>query len=135
MEKPITRYQLKPGALLQAFGDTSKTCTNKNLTDELAEWHLKNNPGVAVLFSKIPAEFSIAPDDAKIVKPNKTLTKKEKAEIEAKKVEEEKLAQEEVDKLAEEQRVKDQEADNLTAKAPEPKRSHKAGAGKNAKTS
>jgi hypothetical protein len=47
-------YLLKPGALLQAFSDSSKTCTNANLTNELAEWHLQNNPGVEKYFSKIP---------------------------------------------------------------------------------
>lgn len=54
MESKPCRYRLKPGALLQAFGDASKTCTNINLTDELAEYHLRTNPGVASLFSIIP---------------------------------------------------------------------------------
>ncbi len=54
MESKPCRYRLKPGALLQAFGDASKTCTNHNLTDELAEYHLRTNPGVAHLFSIIP---------------------------------------------------------------------------------
>lgn len=54
MEKKPCKYLLKPGALLQAFGDESKTATNANLTDELAQWHLKNNPGTKILFSKMP---------------------------------------------------------------------------------
>lgn len=57
MPKIPCDYLLKPGALLQAFSDPSKTCTNANLTNELAQWHLMNNPGVARYFSKIPAYF------------------------------------------------------------------------------
>lgn len=52
-----SRYLLKQGVLLQAFGDTSKTCTNANLTDELAEWHLANNPGVRKYFAVIPGDI------------------------------------------------------------------------------
>ena len=47
-------YELKRGVLLQAFGDASKTCTNDTLTDELAEWYLKNQPEKIVYFSKLP---------------------------------------------------------------------------------
>lgn len=60
MEKSNCRYQLKPGAVLTAFGDVSKTCTNDNLTDELAEFHLKTNPGCAKWFSKMPDEEELA---------------------------------------------------------------------------
>jgi hypothetical protein len=48
-------YVLKPGAILQAFGDASKIATNKNLTNELAEWYIKNVPGSLKKFSKMPA--------------------------------------------------------------------------------
>jgi hypothetical protein len=47
-------YQLKKGARLVAFGNFSKNCTNKNITNELAEWHLSRNPTCARLFEKIP---------------------------------------------------------------------------------
>lgn len=47
-------YVLKAGVLLQGFGNASKTCTNANLTDELAEWHLENNPGCRIYFAVIP---------------------------------------------------------------------------------
>jgi hypothetical protein len=50
-------YELKRGVLLQAFGDASKTCTNDTLTDELAEWYLKNQPEKIVYFSKLPSEI------------------------------------------------------------------------------
>lgn len=69
MEKQPCKYLLKPGALLQAFSDTSKTCTNANLTDELAEWHLTHNPGTACLFSKIPPMIFVAPESPVILPP------------------------------------------------------------------
>jgi hypothetical protein len=52
-------YELKRGVLLQAFGDASKTCTNDTLTDELAEWYLKNQPEKIVYFSKLPPWLSV----------------------------------------------------------------------------
>lgn len=54
MEKKPCSYRLVPGAVLSAFGDESKTCTNANLTDELAEFHLKNNPGCIKYFAIHP---------------------------------------------------------------------------------
>lgn len=54
MEKKPCSYRLVPGAVLSAFGDESKTCTNANLTDELAEFHLRNNPGVLKWFAIYP---------------------------------------------------------------------------------
>lgn len=54
MEKKPCKYRLKPGVLLQAFGDESKNATNLNLTDELAEFHLRTNPGCAKYFAIIP---------------------------------------------------------------------------------
>ena len=47
-------YVLKAGALLQAFSDASKTCTNANLTDELAQFHLKRDPSCARYFAVMP---------------------------------------------------------------------------------
>jgi hypothetical protein len=57
-------YLLKRGAVLQAFSDTSKVCTNGNITNALAEWHLRNNPACARLFAKIPAGAPITPVSA-----------------------------------------------------------------------
>jgi hypothetical protein len=90
-------YLLKPGALLQAFSDSSKVCTNKNITNALAEWHLKNNPGCARLFAKIPPGAPITPDSTtpiriipkpgnivvpeKIIFPAKEEAKEEVAEV------------------------------------------------------
>ena len=80
-------YVLKPGAILQAFGDASKIATNKNLTNELAEWYLKNVPGSRAKFSKIPAgvvipEYTgITVIKSNIVQPEKIVIPEVKAEI------------------------------------------------------
>lgn len=52
-------YELKRGVLLQAFGDASKTCTNDTITDELAEWYLKNQPEKIIYFSKLPPWYKV----------------------------------------------------------------------------
>jgi len=72
-------YLLKPGVLLQAFGDASKTCTNANLTDELAQWHLSQCPEKAKYFARIPGTqatpvrvvppVNIVPPEIRIVPP------------------------------------------------------------------
>jgi hypothetical protein len=56
MDRKPCRYQLKTGAVLVAFGQADKIATNANLTDELAEWHLRNTRGASTLFSKMPAD-------------------------------------------------------------------------------
>jgi hypothetical protein len=58
------KYVLKAGVLLQAFSDASKTCTNANLTDELAEWHLEHNPGCHIYFAVLPGIPSV-PDEVR----------------------------------------------------------------------
>jgi hypothetical protein len=104
MEKTPCKYQLKPGALLRAFGDESKTCTNKNLTDELAEWHLTNNPGTAKYFAKIPGVQTLPiptwkKHNPEIIPPVVT-DEEAKAAVETeKKKEEERVAKEKVDEL------------------------------------
>lgn len=55
MEQKPCKYRLKKGALLQAFGNSDLLCTNDNLTDEKAEWHLRNTRGAASLFAVMPA--------------------------------------------------------------------------------
>ena len=80
-------YVLKPGAILQAFGDASKIATNKNLTDELAEWYLKNVPGSSSKFSKLKAGVVIPPYTgitvlkSNIVQPEKIVIPEVKAEV------------------------------------------------------
>ncbi|MCJ7811998.1 hypothetical protein MUP95_01590 [bacterium] len=56
------QYQLKKGVLLQSFGDASKVCTNDNLTDELAEWHLKQSPEKIIYFSKLHPGMQVTID-------------------------------------------------------------------------
>lgn len=69
----MSKYLLKPGALLQTFGDASKTCTNANLTDELAEWYLETQPSCVNKFSRIPGKeltavpLSRVPNELEIV--------------------------------------------------------------------
>ena len=53
-------YELKQGVLLQAFGHPEKTVTNKQLTDEIAEWYLQHYPQKAIYFSKIPANSPVS---------------------------------------------------------------------------
>ena len=48
------KYRLRGGVLLQTFGDKSKMATNKTLTNELAEYHLRTNPACRKLFERIP---------------------------------------------------------------------------------
>lgn len=52
--KMASRYELKKGVLLQAFGHPEKACTNNTITDELAEWYLINYPEKAIFFARIP---------------------------------------------------------------------------------
>jgi hypothetical protein len=87
MEKKPCSYRLKPGALLRAFGDESKTCTNENLTDELAIYHLTVNPGCANLFSIIAAP----PKELKIVIPEVKKTEIKATEAKAEIISSEKM--------------------------------------------
>jgi hypothetical protein len=50
-------YELKRGVLLESFGHPEKTCTNDSLTDELAEWHLRQCPEKAIYFARTPGGF------------------------------------------------------------------------------
>ena len=78
MEKKPCSYRLKPGAVLTAFGDETKTCTNENLTDELAQYHLSTNPGCAKWFSVMPAppkELKIVPPVVKVIETKPTEVK------------------------------------------------------------
>jgi hypothetical protein len=77
--KPMAtrNYELKKGVLLQAFGDASKTCTNDTLTDELAQWYLKNYPEKAVFFSRIlQVPVNVNPD-IRIIPPAKNEPEKD----------------------------------------------------------
>jgi len=66
-----SKYVLKRGVVLQAFGDPTKTCTNATITDELGDWYMRNYPDKVRYFDKIPAITVSAPIPAgiKIVVP------------------------------------------------------------------
>lgn len=52
-------FDLRAGAILfdVVAGDRSKMCTRRNLTTELALYHLRTNPDCIRLFSKYPADW------------------------------------------------------------------------------
>ena len=50
-------YRLKGGVLLEIFSKASYFATNKNLTNKLAEIHLKQNRKKAVYFSVLPPDW------------------------------------------------------------------------------
>lgn len=91
----MSQYLLKPGALLQTFGDPSKTVTNANLTDELAKWYLETQPScvnkfsripgkelTAVPLSRVPNELEIVPvPDEKTSEPEKVVIKKKETVV------------------------------------------------------
>lgn len=72
-EMGVCNYHLidRPGhtGRLQAFGDFSKNCTNKNLTNELAEWHLRLNPACAKRFDRMPSNAPVETAGVKIIQP------------------------------------------------------------------
>ena len=50
-------YILKKGVLLTEFGKPQFNCNANNLTNELAEYHLKRDPFLHIRFDKIPSDF------------------------------------------------------------------------------
>lgn len=56
LKMPPCRYRLKLGQRLTSFGNFRMNATNLNLTDELAEWHLRVNPTCRSRFEIIPGE-------------------------------------------------------------------------------
>ena len=54
--KEKSKYVLKPGAVLQIFGDP-RTFTNNNLTEEIAVEKLNAHPNDRSLFAVIPDEY------------------------------------------------------------------------------
>jgi len=56
MEKKKTKFVLLAGALLRDVvnGDAKKLCSQANITDELALYHLKTNPKCRDLFQQLP---------------------------------------------------------------------------------
>ena len=51
----MSKYKLRSGALLRDInGDSSKMLSNANMTDELAEYHLRTNPKCIKFFEIMP---------------------------------------------------------------------------------
>ena len=59
MEKSKCEFKLRAGALLQdrRSNQDKYRCTNVNLTNDLALYHLKTNPSCEKLFDKMPADW------------------------------------------------------------------------------
>lgn len=53
-----SKYELKKGVVLQAFGDASKTCTNNTITDELGDWYMRFHPEKLVYFARYPSAIN-----------------------------------------------------------------------------
>ncbi len=51
---PSSKYELKKGVVLQAFGHPEKTCTNLTITDELGDWYMEHFPEKVVYFVRYP---------------------------------------------------------------------------------
>lgn len=55
IKKETCKYKLLAGVVLfDVHGDSDKMMTNSNITDELAEYHLKENPKCVKMFEKYP---------------------------------------------------------------------------------
>lgn len=97
MSKSERKYRLNSGSVIRIAG-TNTYISDLNLTDEIAEKLLKQNPNRSVLFAKIP--------DKKAKKSAKIEKEKEAALIEAERIEAEKVAAALAEKEAEEEEAK-----------------------------
>ncbi len=104
MEKQKCDFKLRAGALLRdvAGRDPKKNCTNANLTNELALYHLKTNPGCRKYFEKVPGDLSERLKSYLLPAEKEIRAKQEAAEKEAKEAKE---AAEKVQTEAEEKAV------------------------------
>jgi hypothetical protein len=57
VEKLACQFQLRAGALLQDFDDSTKLCSQANITRELALHHLAKNPACQRLFAILPDDW------------------------------------------------------------------------------
>lgn len=63
------KYRLKEGHRVMCRNSWSKIMTNKNITNGLAEWHLKNNPKCIVHFERVPGMEPLPGRGFRIVPP------------------------------------------------------------------
>jgi len=52
-------YELPNGVVLQIFGEPNKMMSAQNITNELAEYHLKKNPNCEKYFTKMPEKAEV----------------------------------------------------------------------------
>lgn len=61
-------YRLRAGVVLTDSGDVTKNCSNVNITNKLAEFHLKKNPQCVKYFEKMPEVKPIETNENKPIK-------------------------------------------------------------------
>lgn len=91
MNKEKTEFRLRNGALLRDVvnQEIDLNCSNLNITNELALYHLKTNPGCQKLFEKLPDDVDEQLKNFTLPGEEKGLSDEEKAELERKQQEQE----------------------------------------------
>lgn len=63
-----SKYELKKGVVLQAFGRPEKTCTNNTITDALGDWYMEHYPEKRIYFARYPKpEMPIIPQGVTVL--------------------------------------------------------------------
>jgi hypothetical protein len=65
-----SKYALKKGVVLTAFGHPEKTCTNNTITDELGDWYMANFPEKVIFFERLPQKVNSLPAGIEIINPD-----------------------------------------------------------------
>ena len=73
MEKIECQFVLGAGRLLQDINDRTKTCSQANITTELALYHLSKNPNEINKFVKFPKDWEQQVENFKSAKPEENL--------------------------------------------------------------
>lgn len=102
MAKDTCKFKLKAGALLHDVVnyDNSLLCSNANITDELALYHLKTNPKSIRLFEKTPDDVEKLIEDYRLPGEEPELSDEERAALEAATLEQEKAEKELIAEIA-----------------------------------
>lgn len=118
--KKICSFWLLAGVLLQdsVNFDNDLLCSNANITDELALYHLSTNPNCRALFQELPEnvdelieKYKKRSEDAELTEAEKiSLEEAINAQEEFEKAEAEKAAMEEAEKLNSKEIVSEQDA-------------------------
>jgi hypothetical protein len=128
MELSKNEYALRAGALLHdKDGDAKKMASNHNITNELAEYHLRTNPGCEVYFTKLPDDWKVR-CGREVKKPEPAKAPEVKPEPKPEIKPEPKLPDGDIDLEKEKAvaKIADQPSDNqLEIKEPKPKQRRK----------